>query len=105
MADDTKKPAEITPPSSTTGPKQLEFEGYKFTVDTDLIDDVEAFEIIDRIENKGQSAAIVPLLKFLIGAQGYEEMKAYFVQRDGRFRVTKLMQIYQVIVSNYDPKG
>lgn len=93
--DDTKKQA----------PKELEFEGYKFKVDTDLLDDVEAFEIIDRIENKGQVAAVVPLLEFLIGKDGFADMKAHFVKKEGRFRVSKLSKIYEVIVENFDPKG
>lgn len=84
--------------------KDFEFEGYKFKVDTDLIDDTEAFEIIDRIENKGQVAAVVPLFKYLVGADGYEKMHAYFVKKDGRFRITKLLQIYQLIVTQFDPK-
>lgn len=91
-------------PETKSTKKQLTFEGYDFTVDTDLLDDVEAFELIDRIENKGQTAAIVPLLKFLIGADGYEDMKSYFTKRDGRFRVTTLVKIYPVIIENFDPK-
>lgn len=87
------------------GIKELELDGYKFTVNTDLLDDVEAFEHIDRIENKGQVAAIVPLLHFLIGKDGYEAMKAHYVQTEGRFRVTKLSKIYQIIIENFNPKG
>lgn len=96
--------AEPTTDEQKSTKKQLELDGYKFEVDTDLLDDVEAFEIIDRIENKGQTTAIVPLLKFLIGEQGYDEMKAHFVKADGKFRVTKLAQVYKVIVENFDPK-
>lgn len=84
--------------------KELEAEGYKFTVDTDLLDDVEAFEHIDRIENKNQVTAIVPLMEFLIGKEGFADMKAYFVKKEGKFRVTKLTKVYQVIIDNFDPK-
>lgn len=87
------------------GIKKLNIDGYEFTVDTDLLDDVEAFEHIDRIENKGQVAAIVPLLHFLIGKDGYGAMKAHFVKIEGRFRVTKLSKVYQVIIDNFNPKG
>lgn len=95
--------AEETDKKSTV--KELEIDGYKFTVDTDLLDNVEAFELIDRIENKGQVVAIVPLLTFLIGDAGYEEMKAHFVRTEGKFRVTKLSKVYEVIVKNFDPKA
>lgn len=101
MPEPIDKPA--TPAKSE--PKELDLDGYKFKVDTDLLDDVEAFELIDRIENKKQVAAIVPLLRFLIGDKGYEDMKAHFVKAEGRFRVTKLSKVYEVIIENFDPKG
>lgn len=99
-----------------TSVKDIELEGYKFTVDTDLLDDVEAFEYIDRIENKGQVAAIVPLLTFLIGDKAYADMKAHFAKVDaeahkdqdgykGRFRVSKLNDVYTAIIEKFDPKG
>ncbi len=108
-----------------TSIKQLEYAGYKFNVDTDLLDDVEAFEYIDKIENKGQVGAIVPLITFMIGDKGLEQMKAHFAKKDaeahaaelkadgkkpnteykGRFRVSQLMKVYEVIVSEFDPKG
>lgn len=108
MADEAPKKENPT--------KELELDGVKFTVNTDLLDDVEAFEHIDRIENKGQVAAIVPLLTFLIGEEGYNKMKAEFAAKDaeehkdeegykGRFRVSKLSKVYEVIVANFDPKG
>jgi len=95
--------------------KQIELDGYKFEVDTDLLDDVEAFEYIDRIENKQQTAGIVPLIKFLIGDQGYEEMKVHFTAVDakahegvkgykGRFRVSQLSRVYTAIIEKFDPK-
>lgn len=96
--------------------KQVEVEGYSFTVDTDLLDDVEAFEQINRIENEGKIAAIVPLLKFLVGDKGYEGLKTYFTTLDaeahkdqpdykGRFRVSKLNDVYMAIIEKFDPKG
>lgn len=95
--------------------KEVEVDGYKFTVDTDLLDDVETFELIDRIENKNQIAAIVPLLEFIIGPDGYQQMKAYFAKADaeahkdkpdykGRFRLSKLQQVYLGIVEKFNPK-
>lgn len=105
--------------------KQVTVDGYAFTVDTDLLDDVEAFEYIDRIENKGQVAGIVPLLKFLIDDKGYEAMKTHFAKADaeahaaelkeagkkpdpdykGRFRISKLNDVYVAIIAEFNPKG
>lgn len=96
--------------------KQIEVDGYKFMVDTDLLDDVETFELIDRIENKNQIVAIVPLLEFIIGAEAYQQMKAHFTKLDAeahkdqkdykaRFRLSKLQQVYLAIVEQYNPKA
>lgn len=96
--------------------KDIEVEGYKFKVDTDMLDDVEIFELIDRIENKQQIAAIVPLLEFLIGGEEYQKMKTHFTEADakenegkegykGRFRLSKLQDVYLAIIEQFDPKG
>lgn len=95
--------------------KEIEVDGYKFTVDTDRLDDVEALEIIERIENKGQVAAVVPLLKLILGNQEYQKMKVAFAELDakahpddkdynGRFRVEKLSNVYLAIIAKFDPK-
>lgn len=103
-------------PTPTTTTKELEFEDYKFKVDTDLLDDVDAFELINKIENQNQITAVVPLMHFLIGKEAFEDMKKHFVAKDAeahkdepsykpRLRIAKLGEIYQVIIKNFDPKG
>jgi len=99
---DTKEVANKNPKSTVT---DLEIDGFKFTVDTDLIDDVEAFEWINAIESENKITAVVPLLHFLIGKDGYEKMKAHYIEQDGRFRATKLMEVYQLIIKHFNPKG
>lgn len=95
--------------------KEITVEGYTFTVDTDLLDDVESLEFIERIENKGQVAAVLPLLKFILGAETYEGLKAHFTKLDaeehaaepdykGRFRIGKLNDVYLAIIEKFDPK-
>ena len=115
MAEEAKKTDSI---------QDIEVDGYSFKADLDLLDDVEAFEIIDRIENKGQVAAIVPLLEFLIGKPEYTKMKVAFAEKDaaahnaklkeegkpadpdykGRFRISKLNDVYMAIIEKYNPK-
>lgn len=96
--------------------KKVKLDGYTFSIDTDLLDDVEAFEYIDRIENKGQTASIVPLLSFLIGEKAFVAMKAHFTKLDAeahkdqpdykpRFRVSALSRVYSAIIEQFDPKG
>lgn len=95
--------------------QEVELHGYKFTVDTDLLDDVETFEIIDRIENKGQTAQIVPLLKHILGDEQYDKIKTHFTELDAkehkdtknykpRFRLNKLNEVYLAIIEKFDPK-
>lgn len=96
--------------------QDIEIDGYKFTVDTDLIDDVDSLEYLERIENKGQVAAVLPLLKHIMGEAEYEKLKAYFVEKDGtdhkdvkdyrpRMRMEKLQEVYIAILDKFDPKG
>lgn len=105
--------AENDAKTSTT--KELEFEGYKFEVDTDLLDDVDAFALINKIENENQITAVVPLMYFLVGKPAFEKLKAYFVEKDAeahkdepgykpRMRVAKLGELYQVIIKDFSPK-
>lgn len=99
-----------------TNLKKITVDGYEFTCDTDLIDDVETFELVDRIENKKQIVAIVPFLQLLIGDVEYSKMKTFFAQKDAeehkdqpnykaRFRLSKLTDVYQAIIEQFDPKG
>lgn len=106
--------AETNQTNSTV--KEVEVDGYKFSVDTDRLDDVEALEFIERIENKGQVAAVLPLLKLILGNEEYRKMQEYFVKKDasehkddagynGRFRTSKLSEVYLAIINKFDPKG
>ena len=82
----------------------IDFEGYKFVVDTGLMDDVDALEMIDSIENKNNMKTIVDFLHYLIGPEEYEKLKAYFVKKDGRFKISTLSKIYVAIFDKFDPK-
>lgn len=109
MAEPDKK-------TDSNGLKELELDGYKFKVDTDLLDDVDAFALINKIENDNQITAVVPLMHFLIGKEAFDDMRKVFIEKDAeahkdvegykpRMRIGKLGEIYQVIIKNFDPKG
>lgn len=94
---------------------KLVVDGYEFEVDLDLLDDADAFKFINKIENDSQITAIVPLMDYLIGAEEFKKMKAYFTEKDAeankhkkgyhpRLRIAKLGEIYQAIIKNFDPK-
>jgi hypothetical protein len=108
---------EITPPAPeptgdapaaqapTPAIKDVTIDGYTFPVNFDAVDDVENVELIDKIENQANVAAIVEFLQRLLGADEYQKLKDYFVQKDGRFKLSKLGDIYQAIFEKFDPKG
>ena len=104
-----------TDQKETSKIKEIDVRGYKFKVDTDLIDDVEALEFIERIENKGQVAAVLPLLKFIVGEDEYRKMQAHFTKLDAeahkdqkdyrpRMRMEYLNEVYLAIIEKFDPK-
>lgn len=107
MADET--------PKTESTVKEIEVKGYKFTVDTDLIDDVDTLDYIERLENKGQTAAVLPLLKHILGDGEFEKMQTYFTEQDAkehegkkgykpRMRMGILNDVYLAIIEKFDPK-
>lgn len=110
MADEAQK----------TTVHDIEIDGYKFTVDTDLLDDVDSLEYLERIESRGEVGAVLPLLKHIMGVAEYNKLKAYMVEKDGkdhaaknpeakdyrpRMRMEKLQEVYIAILEKFDPKG
>jgi hypothetical protein len=104
--EEVKKPAAagVIPPPQTTI-KEVTYDGYTFTVDTDMLDDVDILPILDAIENQNRLSEIVTFMNYLVGADEYAKLKAYFVKKDGRFKLSKLAEVYQAIFDNFDPKG
>lgn len=111
--------AKTDKPVAESKVKEIDVKGYKFTVDTDRLDDVESLEIIERIENKGQVAAVIPLLKQILGVAEYEKMKAAFSEMDAkdhakeqpkdkdykpRMRIDHLSDVYLAIMDAFSPK-
>lgn len=106
MAETATQPQPTAPAEEQKNTiRKVEYDGYAFTIDEESLDDVELLELIDGIENGERPALIITLLKQLIGDNGYKEMKAYFVKKDGRFKMSKLGEVYQAIFENFDPKG
>lgn len=85
--------------------RDVTVDGYTFKLDDTLLDDVEVLEMIDAVESENRPGVVIKLLKNLVGDDGYNEMKDYFVKKDGRFKMTKLMKVYEAIFEGFDPKG
>jgi hypothetical protein len=108
--------ADETPQTEQSTVKEIDVKGYKFTVDTDLLDDVDSLEYIERIESRGQTAVVLPLLKHIMGNDEFEKLKAHFIAEDGkahagkegykaRMRIEVLSDVYLAIIDKFDPKG
>jgi len=108
--------ADETPQTTDSTVKEIDVKGYKFMVDTDLLDDVDSLEFIERIEHKGQTAVVLPLLKHILGVEEFEKLKAHFIAADAkehegkegykpRMRIEILSDTYLAIIEKFDPKG
>lgn len=108
--------ADETPQTEQSAVKEIDVRGYKFTVDTDLLDDVDSLEFIERIEHKGQTAVVLPLLKHIMGNEEFDKLKAAFIEKDAeahkdqkgykpRMRIEVLSDVYLAIIEKFDPKG
>lgn len=82
--------------------EHIEFEGYEFDVDMDNFDDVEFFTLSD--EAMTRPAKLIDITKLVLGQDGYEKLKAYFVKKDGKLTMSKLSDIYSKILKIEDPK-
>lgn len=114
MAEEKTTVAETPATDSTV--KDIEVRGYTFQVDTDLLDDVDSLDYIERIESKGQTAVVLPLLKHIMGDAEFDKLKAHFIAVDGeahkgkegykpRMRIEILSDVYLAIIEKFDPKG
>lgn len=102
---DKKTVAAPAKDSGAVKPTPLNYDGFEFSVDTDIIDDVEVLEMIDQISTGAKPGLMIAFIQQLLGDKGYEKMKAYFVKKDGKFRLTKLTAIVELIFESFDPKS
>jgi hypothetical protein len=94
----------IVPPAADTI-KTITVDGYSFKVDTERIDDVDVLDIIDDIESKQHMKSVITLLVYLLGQDGYDQLKNYFVEKYGHLKISKLGDLYTAIFEQFDPKG
>lgn len=83
--------------------KDIEFEGFKFKFNPDVLDDMEFLELSERVE-KGDLLAYPSLVKILLGEETYDKAKAYFTEKYGRFTATKSGELFNKTLATVDPK-
>ena len=82
--------------------KHFKFLDYAFDVDMDCFDDVEFFEIADKLETEPKLH--IDVLKIALGEDGYDAFKNHFVKRDGKLKMSTVIEAVAVIFEAADPK-
>lgn len=82
--------------------KNIKFKDYSFDVDLDCFDDVEFFEIADRLE--AEPKLHINILKMAIGEDGYKAFAEHFKKRDGKLKMSIVIEAVAKIFESSDPK-
>lgn len=82
--------------------KHFEHEGFKFDVDLDAMDDVEFLTLADEAMVRG--GALIDIAKLVFGNDDYEKLKAYFVKKDGKLKISTLKAIFDKVIASESPK-
>lgn len=83
---------------------EITVDDYTFKANIDLLDDVDTLEKLDDVQ-AGKVGEMIKLIKLVVGEDGYDQMKAHFVAKDGRMRIAKLNAAFEAIFKKFDPKG
>lgn len=83
--------------------KHIKYADYSFDVDMDCFDDVEFFEIADRLEKEPRLH--INILKLALDEKEYKKLSDHFVKRDGKLKMSVVIDIVAKIFGEADPKG
>jgi hypothetical protein len=83
---------------------EITVDDYTFKANIDLLDDVDTLEKLDDVQ-AGKVGEMIKLIKLVVGEDGYDQMKAHFVAKDGRMRIAKMNSAFEAIFEKFDPKG
>lgn len=106
MANKTQNLDEVRKQLKDSPVVTVDMEGYKeIKIDTSLLDDVDAFALIEEVQKNNSPVAMVDLMKILLGDDEYETMKAHYVKKEGRLKFSVLAGIYEKLFDALDPKA
>lgn len=83
--------------------KDLDFDGFKYTIDTDIVDDMDFLELTDQIEN-GAIQKYPTLVKKFLGEEQYKKLREYMLKKHGKFSATKCGDFFEFTIKSLDPK-
>lgn len=82
--------------------KTITFNDYSFDVDMDCFDDVEFFEIADKLDTEPRLH--INILKMAVGEDGYKAFSDHFKKRDGKLKMSLVIEAVAKIFEASDPK-
>lgn len=82
--------------------KHINFKDYSFDVDMDCFDDVEFFELADRLETEPKLH--INILKLALGENGYKAFADHFKKVDGRLKMSVVIEAIDAVFGEADPK-
>lgn len=77
-------------------------DGLEIEVNGDFMDDVETLEVMDRMTTAPE--AIIPFVKKIFGEDNYQAVKAYYVKKNGRMRISDLNNVVNTVAAAF-PKA
>ena len=100
------QPTELEKQKAIQGVKQdLDFDGFKFTGDPELLDDIRFISTIRAIEQDKDLTKIIDLSEVIMGKDQFNAMVKYFEEKEGKFSLTKLGAFYRFLISKMNPKA
>lgn len=82
--------------------KHITYADYSFDVDMDCFDDVRFFEIADKLESDPKLH--IDVLRIAIGEDGYKAFSDHFTAKDGRLKMSRVIEAIAEIFGEADPK-
>lgn len=77
-------------------------DGLEIEVNGDFMDDVETLEVMDRMTTAPE--AIIPFVKKIFGEDNYQVVKAHYVKKNGRMRISDLNDVVNTVAAAF-PKA
>lgn len=82
--------------------KHIDYEGFSTDIDTDVFDNVRFFEIADQLEAK--PALNIEIVKIGLGEKEYARFEKFFTKLDGRYKMSRVMNMVVKLFEEAGPK-
>lgn len=83
--------------------KNLDFDGFKYTIDTNVVDDMDFLELSDAV-SEGAIQKYPALVRLFVGKAQYDKLREFMTKKYGRFTATKCGEFFDHTIKSIDPK-